>query len=145
MPNVRVRFDVPTFSLQIISERDINAGGQLFYCYCQPDRSVKERRRQLATYGFVCRCSACVNATPESDKLREEVDDRIRMVIDGEEEMLANPRFSIRSLDPLLKLEKDIIKEGLDFGIPFVNLRIVILTAYKKLGILAKEWEYLTS
>ena len=36
-------------------------------------RSAKERRRQLLeTYGFVCRCKACVNATPESDKLRKE-------------------------------------------------------------------------
>jgi len=141
MPNVRVSIDVPTFSLQVIAERDIKSGSQLFYCYCQPDRSVKERQRQLATYGFVCICKACVNATPESDKLREEMEDRIEKIGDEYEEMFANPLFNIRSLDPLVKLEKDIIKEGLDFGTPFMNLLYFIMKGYIKLGD-SKKWEY---
>jgi len=31
--------------------------------------------------------------------------------------MFANPRFNIHSLDPLLKLEKEMVKEGLDFDL----------------------------
>ena len=142
MPNIRVDFDIPTFSLRVIAQRDIKADEQLFYCYCQANRSVKERRRQLATYGFVCQCKACANATPETDKLREEKDDRLQRIFDEEEEMFANPRFSIRSLDPLLKLEKDIVKEGLDFGEKFVELLIIIFQAYGKLNNRAMEMEY---
>jgi len=41
--NVHMNFDIPTFSLQVIAMRDIEADQQLFYCY----RSAKERRRQL--------------------------------------------------------------------------------------------------
>ena len=142
MPNLRVDFDIPTFSLWFIAQRDIKAGEQFFYCYCQADRSVKERRRQLATYGFVCQCKACVNATPESDKLREEKNDRLQKIFDEEEAMFANPRFSIRSLDPLLELEKEIVKEGLDFGEKFVELLIIIFQAYGKLKNRVKEMEY---
>ena len=142
MPNVTVDFDVPTFALRVIALRDINAGDQLFYCYCQLDRSVKERRRQLATYGFVCQCKACVNATPETDKLREEKDNMIEKIIDEQEGMLANPRFNIRALGPLLKLEKDIVKEGLDFGRLFFHLISIIFRAYQKFNIIAKEMEY---
>jgi hypothetical protein len=133
MPNVTVHFDIPTFSHQVIAERDIKTGEQLFYCYCEPNRSVKERRRQLATYGFVCQCKACVNATPESDKLREEMEDRIQKIVNEKEEMFANPRFNTRSLDPLLKLEKGIVREGLDFRNKFTNLIYVILEGYVKL------------
>jgi len=56
--------------------------------------------------------------------------------------MYANPRFGIRSLDPLLKLEKDIVKEGLDFGEKFVQLLIIIFQAYGKLNNRVKEMEY---
>lgn len=142
MPNVHVGFDIPTFSLRVVPMQNIKAGEQLFYCYCQVNRSVKERQRQLAAYGFVCQCKACVNATPESDRLREEVEYRLCKTIGGIEEMFANPRFGIRSLDPLLELEKDIVKEGLDFGQTFVNLLSIILRAYDKIGVTAKEIEY---
>ena len=137
-------FDIPTFSLQVIALRDIKAGEQLFHCYCQENRSVKERRRQLATYGFECQCKACVNATPESDKLREEMDDRLQKIIEGKEEMFANPQFNVRSLDPLLKFEKDIVKEGLDFKPKFVNLLSIIMEAYREFKNTAKTREYFT-
>ena len=81
-PNVHIRFDIPTFSLRVIALREIKAGEQLFYCYCSPNESVKKRRKQLATYGFECQCKVCTNATPESDKLREEITDRIQKIVD---------------------------------------------------------------
>jgi hypothetical protein len=142
---VGVEFDVPTFALQIIARRDIEPGQQLFYCYRGLKRPAKERQRQLLeTYGFVCQCKACVNATPETDKLREEVHDKIVKIFDGKVEMFANPRFNIRSLDPLLKLEKDMVKEGLDFGDYFVMLLFMILQGYQKLSNVAKQREYMT-
>jgi hypothetical protein len=91
IPNLHVGFDIPTFSLRVIALRDIKAGEQFFNCYFQPDRSVKERQRQLAPYRFVCQCKACVNATPESDKLREEIDEKLRAIINGKEAMFAKP------------------------------------------------------
>ena len=141
-PNVHIRFDIPTFSLRVIALREIKAGEQLFYCYCSPNESVKKRRKQLGTYGFECQCKACTNATPESDKLREEITDRIQKVVDMKEEMFANPGFNLRSLDPLLKLEKDIVDEGLDVVDKFVDLLYIIFQAYKKLGNIPKQIEY---
>jgi hypothetical protein len=137
-----MRFDIPTFSLQVITLRDIDAGEQLFHSYCQPHRSVKERRRQLAAYGFECQCKACATATPESDKLREEMEDRIQKIIDEKGEMFANPSFSVRSLDPLLEFEKELVKEGLDFEYTFSRLIYVILEAYVKLKDRPKHREY---
>ena len=142
-PNVQIRFDIPTFSLQVIARRDVKAGEQLFHSYCELYQSVKERRRQLAAYGFECQCQACVNATPESDRLRKEMEDRIQKITDGKEEMFANPQFNIRSLDPLLELEKKIVEEGLAFGDRFTSLIRVILQACVKLKNRPKHIEYL--
>ncbi len=141
-PNVEVDFDIPTFSVQVVATRNIEAGQQLFFCYRELKRSAKERQRQLlAMYGFVCQCKACVNATPESDKLQEEMNVRIEKITEEAEEMFANPQFNIRSLDSWVKLEKEIIKEGLDFGDHFVVLLHKIYEAYEKLNIIKKQRE----
>ena len=142
MPNVHVGFDIPTFALRVVAVRDIKAGQQLFVSYCQLDQSVNERRRQLSPYGFVCQCKACVDATSESDKVREEWEDRLRKIVDEKAELFANPRFDSRSIGPLLKLERDIVKEGLDFGQKFVDLLFIIFHAYGKLDNIEKEMEY---
>jgi len=142
-PNVQIRFDIPTFSLQVITRRDVEAGDQLFHCYCDPYQPVKERRRQLAEgYSFKCQCKACVEATPETDKLRKEMEGNIQKIIDEKEEMFANPQFSIRSFAPLLELEKEIVKEGLDWGEMFSNLIYVIMEAYFILKDKPKVFEY---
>jgi len=136
-----MNFDIPTFSLQAIAMRDIEADQQLFYCYRELYRSAKERRRQLLeAYRFVCQCKACVNATPESDKLREEMNDRIQKIMDDVPVIFAN--LNNRSLNPLLKLEKEIVKEGLDFDQKYINLLMTILHAYKRLNNIPKQKEY---
>ena len=56
--------------MKYIAVRDINAGDQIFLSYCNSGLPAEERRKLLETYGFLCQCAACVNATPESDKLR---------------------------------------------------------------------------
>ena len=67
--------------------------------------------------------------TPESDKLREEMKGRIENLTEKAEKVFANPQFNLRSLDPWLKLEKEIVKEGLVFGIHFVLLLFDIYRA----------------
>jgi len=69
--------------------------------------------------------------------------DSIQKIIDEKEEMFANPQFSIRSLDPLLELEKEIVKEGMDFGDKFSSLIYAILQAYGKLKNRPKRIEYI--
>jgi len=110
-PNVHISLDIPTFSLQAIAMRDIETDQQLFCFYRELYHSAKERRRQLLeVYGFMCECKACVNATPESDKLRQEMNDRIQKIMDDVAVIFANVNNCL--LDPLLKLEKEIVKEG---------------------------------
>lgn len=142
-PNVDMKFDIPTFSIQIVALQDIEAGQQLFNCYCGIYQSAKERQRQLlTTYNFACQCQACVNTTPESDKLREEMKDRIEKLTEEAKKVFANPQFNLRSLDPWLVLEKEIVKEGLDFGVHFVLLLFDIYRAYGKLRNIPKQREY---
>ena len=71
-----------------------------------------------------------MNATPESDKLREELEERVGNLVQGRQAMLADPKFNVRSLDPLLKLEKDVVKEGLDARRCFPYLLRIILDGY---------------
>src|SRR5260221_12441321 len=106
-PNVDMNFDIPTFSMQIVANRNIEAGQQLFYCYCGIFQSAKERQSQLLTmFNFACKCKHCVNTTPESDKLRLEMKDRIEKITEEAVKVLANPQFNLCSLDPWLKLER---------------------------------------
>jgi hypothetical protein len=146
MPNVDAHFDVATFALQFIALRDIKAGEQLLYSYCAVTQSAKARQANLMTcYGFVCNCKACANATPASDRLREEFYDRIHRLFDERGAMYSDPQFNIRSLDPLLQLEKDIVEEELDIKTSrFVQLLYVIAEGYRRLGHPAKSQEYLT-
>jgi hypothetical protein len=71
MPNVRYYFKLNSFSMQFYALRDIKAGEQLFYSYCEPDGNLAHRQAELAPYGFVCKCPACVNATPKLGKMEE--------------------------------------------------------------------------
>ena len=68
--------------------------------------------------------------------------ERIEKITEEAEKMLANPQFNLRSLDPWLKLEREIVKEGLDFGDHFVVLVFNIYNAYGKLKIISKQREY---
>ena len=56
--------------------------------------------------------------------------------------MFADPQFSIRSLGPLLELEKETVKERLDWGEMFTSLIYVIMEAYFKLKDRPKILEY---
>ena len=56
--------------------------------------------------------------------------------------MFADPSFSVRSLGPLINLEKEIVKEGLDSGPMFAALLSIILKAYRKFNTTAGEMIY---
>lgn len=91
----------------------------------------------------MCQCRVCINATPASDRFREELYDRIQNIFDEREAMFSDPQFSIGSLDRLLQLEKDTVEEGLDNEACFLQLLYVIAEAYRRLQNRAKNLEYL--
>jgi len=140
--NVGQSFDRASFSLQFIATRDIKKGEQIFHCYCTASDSFNERKKTLAAYGIVCRCSACVNATPETDQLRKELS-KISGLYERRREIVGDPALSLKTLEPLLKLEKDLIKEGLDVTDTFPLLLAVIREIYDKLKISFKAQEYI--
>ena len=116
--------------MQFYATRDIKAGEQLLYSYCAADRSLAARRTELAPYSFVCKCPACVNATPETDKLRT----TFKAQIQAFRNTVLNSQINPTVLKKALTLEKAMIKEGLDTEFPFVWLLEVISVSYEKLG-----------
>ncbi|KAF9546662.1 SET domain-containing protein [Agrocybe pediades] len=106
-PNVVHDFDLVSFSYSFKASKDIAAGEQLFYSYCDANASASVRRSQLAPYGVVCKCLSCINATPASDKIRMEFNDRINDCA----KWILDPRANIHHA---LKLRQDMVDEGLE-------------------------------
>lgn len=96
--------------------RDVKAGEQLFYLYCSPEKSASERMAVLAPgYGITqCICAACVNATPETDALRQTFHARIQKYNTQCDSWVLLPKFPAEVLDDLLRYRRALIKEGLD-------------------------------
>lgn len=136
-----VKFDTASFTLQYIAIRDIKAGEQLFYAYCNPMQPVKGRQDGLGRYKFVCKCTACENATPESDQLRERYGINEKMSSRWKEVLLGS-KFKGDSLESLLGMEEEMMKEGLDFWMPFPRLLDAIAEVYIKLGNHIKAGQY---
>ncbi|KAF8961403.1 hypothetical protein BDZ97DRAFT_2060107 [Flammula alnicola] len=96
MPNIWQKFKLDCFSLQFTASRDIKAGEQMFYSYC-------------GVYpGVICECSACVNATPETDKLRKEIDKRFEIY----------DLITRKDLDEMFRFQEGAVKEGLHSQTP---------------------------
>ena len=70
-PNTDLEFSLASFSLQFRAIRDIKRGEEIFYAYTDVYVSAAERQKDLEPYGFTCACTACLLATPESDKFRQ--------------------------------------------------------------------------
>jgi hypothetical protein len=124
--------------MQFHAIRDIKAGDQLFFSYCSARGSVAERSAKLAPYGFVCKCPACINATPETDKLRNTFEAQI----DALRKMVTGSQCDEAALKDALRLEQDMVKEGLDAHLAFVALITLIYLAYVKLGRLMEGERY---
>ncbi len=101
MPNIRQSFKVSSFSVQFNATKDIKAGEQLCYAYCPLGKSASERQAELEPYGFVCNCSACVNATPETDHLRKTFMSNINQLVG-----VLHSGFSGGVLESALNLEQ---------------------------------------
>jgi len=114
--------------MQFYALRDIKAGEQLFYSYCYIKSNLADRQAELAPYGFVCKCPACLNATPETDKLRSTIETEIPRVA----ELLAQSPEA--ALEEALRLEELCVEEGLDVDPQFVLLALAIRLAYGRLG-----------
>lgn len=103
---------------------------------------VKERQNGLDRYKFACKCVACENATPESDKLRERYGLNQNKMSSVWKEVLLGSEFKGDSLEPLLSMEEEMMKEGLDFWMPFPLLLDAIAKVYIKLGDHTKAGQY---
>ena len=113
----------------------------MFYSYVSQVDSYEERARQLIQYGFACKCRACENRSPESDALRRELERRIYALMKLCNDLMGGlmhigsnnmpigfretprkpfnpttqgPKLRKDVLEPLLRLQADIEKEGLD-------------------------------
>ncbi|KAJ3515317.1 hypothetical protein NLJ89_g1838 [Agrocybe chaxingu] len=117
-------FALSSFSMQFTALREIKAGEQLFYSYCGMFQSAADRQKELAPYGFECKCAACVNATPARDKLRIEFQDKVALLVLEGSRNTSDRNF----LNRLLQYEKEVVAEGLDsqsryrFVVAFIGL-----------------------
>jgi hypothetical protein len=98
-----------------MARRDIKAGEQLFYNYCDVLTTAAERKISLARYGITnCTCASCTNATPETDALRRTFGARVREYFYRTAVWHSNgdsPNESM--LDEMFEFQKAVIKEGL--------------------------------
>lgn len=139
MPNVRYHFELDSFSIQFHALRDIKAGEQLLYAYSCCNSTVAGRQIEHASYGFVCKCPACVNATPKTDRLRQQYQGQIDFLTTALEKSLKVDEFLLRTA---VDLEKEVDKEGLRGDVRFVKLLRAISLAYTKLGKPKKSAKY---
>ncbi|KAJ3515322.1 hypothetical protein NLJ89_g1833 [Agrocybe chaxingu] len=142
LPNVAFWFKRSSFSMQITAIKDIKAGEELFSSYCDLLQSAAGRKAALAIYRFECKCAFCLHATPITDQLRGEFAVRVRRLTKQCEGWIRAPRVDATILDPVLQLEKDVIKEGLDTQPPYRLLLGVIQVLYTKLGMREKAKHY---
>jgi hypothetical protein len=130
VPNVIPSFKISSFSFQFVAARDIKAGEELYCAYIDLARTKAERQTDLAPYGFSCNCSACVNATPATDKLRKTFKDQVSRLEarKNQQELMADVVASGKLL------AAEMVAEGLDITFDFFSLLLVILVAGTKLG-----------
>ena len=124
-----------------MATRDIKSGEQLFYSYCGLDQSVANRKAELAPYGIAqCTCASCVNATPETDAIRQTFSVRVKEYKDKSKVWDRLPTTSgrnvpVQTVDELLKYQKAVVKEGLDTHIDYwLDFIPALATAYRWAG-----------
>ncbi|RXW13223.1 hypothetical protein EST38_g12634 [Candolleomyces aberdarensis] len=140
IPDVGHGFDASTFTMRFIALRDIKKGSQIFTSYASFNATKAERQKALAPYGFECTCRACVNATPQSDKLR-----KVSVALTQRWRSQAinvwpkDPNLTEKVLIPILETKRRMEEEGLDtkdagyFTFPEILFRV-----YEKVGNIAK-------
>ena len=98
------------------AKRDIKAGSQIFASYIDTLQAKASRQAALAPYGITeCGCRACVNATPQSDKLRQVCSKMVENWLKQSREVWPkDPNLKESVLAPLLETKKKMEEEGLD-------------------------------
>ncbi|KAF8963505.1 hypothetical protein BDZ97DRAFT_1820238, partial [Flammula alnicola] len=134
MPNILQTFNLASFSLQFKASKDIKYGEQLFYSYCEVHQGVAARRLKLAPYGIICECSACVNATPETDKFREDMLKRIEKLTSECRAWIRGAAPARKDLDEIIHFQEAVVKEGLHSERSYGVLLSGLMTAHMKLG-----------
>ena len=144
MPNVGIEFSTPSFSFQCSAKVDIKAGEQLFYPYCGVERPVAERQAELAPYGIVCSCPACVHATPETDKLRTEFRKIAKDFILNEKWNRVTPgrRVAESVIEPVMKFKDALIREGFHYTSEYKGMIFLLLNFYEGIGMKEKARPY---
>ena len=125
--------------MQFYALQDVKPGEQLFYAYCSTNGTLAQRQAEIAPYGFVCKCPACVNATPETDKLRSTYETQIALITTM---VGGSSKINEATLEDAVRLEKDMVNEGLDIDYHFVELLEAICLGYAKLGKLEEYEKY---
>jgi hypothetical protein len=138
VPNTLRHFTLHNFSLQFFAARDIKAGEQLFSSYCSSHAGLADRQDELSLYGFVCKCSACANATPESDHLRMTYTAQLFML----QNKIVNGQRTKTMLEDALELERALIKEGLDSHLEIIQLMEVIMVLHIMCGEMEEALKY---
>ncbi|KIM38871.1 hypothetical protein M413DRAFT_75533 [Hebeloma cylindrosporum] len=135
LPNVDHGFNLSSFSMLYFAMRDIKAGEQLFYSYCPGERSASERKALLETsYGIEqCICAACINATPETDALRKTFHARVQEYSTTCAALLRLPKFPVEFLDDLLRYQRAVFEEGLDWSEKYSTALLpTLIAAYRR-------------
>ncbi|KAF9474385.1 SET domain-containing protein [Pholiota conissans] len=140
--NVVRTFDIAAFAFVFTAVLDIKAGEQIFYPYCNIEASVAVRRRQLAPYGIVCECRVCTNATPESDKFREEYrSSTVELFAQAQQVMTGKSWPTNDEFRELLIFQKAAIEEGLHAVSAYQGILGALTFAHMGRGHVAKVQE----
>jgi len=136
LPNVTHAFKLSAFAMVFMASRDIKAGEQLFYSYCSNEQSASNRKAELAPYGIAqCICSSCVNATPETDTIRETYSARLA---EYKLQSLTWERLGKvppGTIDELLRYQRAVVKEGFDTEADYwAYFFPVLIKAYQRSG-----------
>nr|GAT56225.1 predicted protein [Mycena chlorophos] len=143
-PNTERRFHLPSFSFQIYAVRNIRNGQELTSSYSDLLAPACERRVFLRNrYGFVCRCSACLEPRA-SDVRRAQLDDEeedfdLRLVIQWCKDASLPENWLIKKCLKHLEL---IEAEDLQVLDTYWELLATLARAYLCLGDVetAREW-----
>lgn len=138
VPNIYQKFSIPSFSNQIFAIRDIKAGEEILYPYCDPLLPATERRDKLAPYGFTCTCRACSTASPESDNFRRTCQEnvtRYQRIYDLSLELgEGTDDLTKKVLLPAAELRDRMVEEGLGgMSEAFVGVTVLLHKVYTKL------------
>ncbi|KAJ2923994.1 hypothetical protein H1R20_g13105, partial [Candolleomyces eurysporus] len=134
--DVDVRFDPASFTMRFTATRDIKAGSQIFTSYTSINKTKAERQVELEPYGIQCTCRACINATPQSDKLRKVCKTMIaNWKKQCTEVWVKDPNLKESVLKPILETKRRMEEEGLDDAqTDYYSLYEIMLRVYKRVG-----------